>query len=261
VLSVPSRADKTTPLPLVIALHGYGSNGAQLEAAWGFSALGEREGFLVAIPDGTPDARGSRFWNASDACCDFSPGKGGSVDDVAYLGALMDDVAARRPLDRQRVFVVGHSNGGFMAHRLACDLSGRVAAVVSMAGAAWKDAARCTPTSPVSVAQVHGTDDPVIAFAGGTVFDMPGRVYPSVNETMSLWKARLGCAGKVDVGAAHLDLDARIPGSETRVDRYAGCKAGLELWTIDHGSHAPAMTPTWAEAVWAFFKAHPKPAG
>ena len=135
LLTVP-QGDPKTPLPLVLVLHGYGSTGKRHDDAWGFSALGLREGFLVAAPDGTVDPRGNRFWNATDACCNFY---GSTVDDVAYIRALLDDVAARTPVDPKRVFVVGHSNGGFFAHRLACDMPERIAAVVSLAGAQWMD--------------------------------------------------------------------------------------------------------------------------
>jgi polyhydroxybutyrate depolymerase len=243
-------------LPLVVVLHGYGSSGAQHDEAWGFSKLGEQEGFMVALPDGTLDRDGKRFWNATDACCNFF---GSTVDDVAYMRALLDDVAARAPLDPKRVFVVGHSNGGFFAHRLACDVSERIAAVVSLAGATFRDGSRCTPTSPVAIAQVHGTDDRVIRPEGGRVFDRLGFEYPSVASTMSQWATTLSCAGEPDRGVATLDLDGRIPGPETRVDRWRACKAGLELWTVDRGTHIPAMTGAWAAAVWAFFRAHPKP--
>jgi polyhydroxybutyrate depolymerase len=254
-LTIPRSG--AAPRPLVLLLHGYGDRGKNIDAAWGFSQLAEREGFLLAAPDGTPDARGRRFWNAG-ACCQLDPGAV-AVDDVAYVRAILDDVAARTPLDPARVFVVGHSNGGFMAHRLACDLSDRVAAVVSMAGAVDADPARCSAPSPVSVVQAHGTADAVVAWSGGQIFDLPGRTYPSVAETMRQWSARLACAGGPEEAAARLDLDATLAGAETRVDRYRGCRAGLELWTIEQGAHTPAFTSAWAEAVWAFFRAHPKP--
>ncbi len=243
------------PRPLVVVLHGYGSTGRQHEAAWGFSELGAREGFVVAAPDGTPDKNGARFWNASEACCDFGDTK---VDDVAYLRAVLDDAAAQTPIDPKRVYVVGHSNGGFMAHRLACELSDRVAAIVSLAGAVGTDPA-CPMAVPVAVVQVHGTRDTVVSPSGGVLFDQPKRAYPSLAETMARWESRLGCVGAPEIGAARFDLDARLPGAETRVDRWRGCRAPLELWTIEGGSHVPAMGRAWAETVWAFFKGHPHP--
>jgi polyhydroxybutyrate depolymerase len=255
-LTIPRALDRTRPAPLVVMLHGYGSNGHDHAEGWGLPALAEREGFVLASPDGTLDSRGGRFWNATDACCDFD---GVRVDDVAYLGALIDDASRQVSIDARRVYVVGHSNGGFMAHRLACEMSQRVAAVVSLAGAGVLEASRCQPRSPVAIAQVHGTRDTIVRPAGGTVFGQPLPPYPSVERTTGDWATRLLCAGPPARGVRTLDLDASLPGAETRVDRWSGCRASLELWTIEGGAHVPALTPAWGEALWAFLKANPKP--
>jgi polyhydroxybutyrate depolymerase len=253
-LHVPKGYDRTRSWPLVVLIHGYGSSGKEHAEGWGLMQVADARGFFLAMPDGTVDGRGSRFWNATDACCNFGHA---DVDDVAYIGALVEDVASRYPIDRARVFALGHSNGGFLAHRLACD-SEAFAAVASLAGAAWKDPARCSPRADVAVLEVHGTRDDVVRFGGGRVFDMDVAPYPSVDETMSLWQGKLGCSSTVARGAALLDLDARIPGPETRVDRWMGCRAGLELWTIDGAPHAPSFGHAWGDEVWRFFAAHPK---
>src|SRR5581483_722726 len=114
---------------------------------------------LYAFPDGTFDRHGDRFWNATDACCDFDET---GVDDVAYFRAIVDDVASRYTIDPRRVYAAGASNGGYMAHRVACDAADRVAAVVSVDGANWKDPARCRPSEPVAVLEVHADTDEVV---------------------------------------------------------------------------------------------------
>ncbi|MEO7094385.1 MAG: alpha/beta fold hydrolase, partial [Polyangiales bacterium] len=145
---VPSGYDKTKPTPLVILLHGYGASGAIQEGYFKLGAVADEKTFLLATPDGTLDGSGKRFWDASDACCNFTKTK---VDDVAYVAAIIDDMSAKYNVDPKRVYLVGHSNGGFMSHRAACELSPRIAAIVSLAGAQWKNAAKCAPTSPVSI--------------------------------------------------------------------------------------------------------------
>ena len=259
-LVIPAGVDPHAPVPLVIALHGYGGSGAYFAARWGLPDVAEREKFVIAAPDGTRNKEGQTFWNATDACCNFENSK---VDDVAYVRAIIDDVATRLTLDKKRVFVIGLSNGGFMAHRLACDLSERIAAVISVAGAGQKDAARCKPTQPVAVMEVHGTDDDVVPASGGAVGGVvagrsPAQI-PSVDETMAAWSDKLGCAKDPERGAAHVDLDGAVPGAETRVDRWHGCRAGLELWTVEGGAHVPEMQPTWPQMAWDFFAAHHKP--
>jgi polyhydroxybutyrate depolymerase len=182
-LRVPTGYRAGTPMPLVIVLHGYGTDGVVADELFGFGTILDERGFLLALPNGVPGRNGLRFWNATDACCDF--GRTG-VDDVAYLRAVIDDVGARYTIDPKRIFAVGHSNGGFMAHRLACDLSDRIAAIVSLAGAVWADPSSCRPTEPISVAQLHGTADFLIRFDGGKLAGVP---YPGAVETVAMWAA------------------------------------------------------------------------
>jgi polyhydroxybutyrate depolymerase len=279
-LHVPPHYDPARPTPLVISLHGYTSTGADTAGYFRIGEVADRETFLLASPDGTRDDVGNAFWNATDACCNFADKP---VDDVAYVNAVIDDVERRYNVDPKRIYLVGHSNGGFMSHRLACELAPRIAAIVSVAGAQWNDPARCKPAAKVAVVQVHGDADEVIAYQGGR-FDReliepfakavglalppftPGeRVYPSARQTVATWAKLDGCTETLDRGTT-LDLDSSVPGAETTIERYRGCSAGLdvELWTVAHGSHGPAFAeapaePAFAAAVYAFFAAHPKP--
>jgi polyhydroxybutyrate depolymerase len=166
------------PLPFVILLHGYSGSGQAMDDYLSMSSIAAARTFLLATPDGTVDALGYRYWNATDACCAANAPV--PADDVAYLTAVIDDVSSRYNVDPKRVYIIGHSNGGFMAHRMACDRAARIAAVVSIAGAQWNDLAYCQPSEPVSVLQVHGTADTVILYDGG-----PG--YPGARTTVTDW--------------------------------------------------------------------------
>src|SRR5439155_20820686 len=114
-------------------------------------------------PDGTVDGNNNHFWNATDGCCDF--GKTG-VDDSSYLAGLIDEIASKYKVDPKRVYFMGHSNGGFMSYRMACDHADRVAAIVSLAGATFADDSKCKPTAPVAVVEVHGNADPTVPYDG-----------------------------------------------------------------------------------------------
>jgi len=255
---VPTNYDKTKTTPLVIMLHGYTASGAVEEAYFQLTATSDAQTFLYAYPDGTVDTAGNRFWNADDACCDFYSIV---VDDVAYVNAIIDDVSTKYNVDPKRIFVIGHSNGAFMSHRLACDVSDRVAAIASLAGAVWNDPSKCNPTSKISVLDIHGDADTTINYDGGIA--APGFAsYPGESQTMSTWAAKNGCTGAIAANGQTLDLDSTLPGSETVESQYAGCPSGIdvELWTIHGGSHVPSLTaPTWGNSIWAFFSAHPKP--
>lgn len=250
----PRTYDPAQPTPLVILLHGYGASGAGQDLYFGLGRIVDTRGFLYAYPDGTVDATGKRFWNASDACCNF---QSLPVDDVAYVNAIIDDMSSRYNVDTHRIFVVGHSNGGFMSHRFACDASPRVAAFVSLAGVVWNDMTRCAPTQHVSVLQVHGDADSTVLYNGG-MFGLA--TYPSARATVVGWGMRNGCTGTLGATSMRLDLDTALAGSETHVDSVSGCPAdgAVDFWTIEGGSHIPAFGASWATTIYDWLMAHPK---
>jgi polyhydroxybutyrate depolymerase len=155
---------------------------------------------------------------------------------------------------------VGHSNGGFMAHRMACDRAARVAAIVSLAGAQWSDPSRCAPTEAVSVLQVHGLDDDTILYMGGSTAGTDTTMYPGARATVAAWGRLNRCGDFADTGMT-FDYVTAAPGNETHVGRHAGCMGGAaELWSMDATGHIPAFSPAWAEAVIDWLEMHPKPA-
>jgi polyhydroxybutyrate depolymerase len=255
-LKVPTGFDGRHRVPLVVLLHGYTASGASQASYFGLIAEADKEGFLLAYPDGTRDPMGNRFWNATDACCDFFHS---GVDDVAYLDAMIDEIAARYPVDPARVFLVGHSNGAFMAHRYACDRAARVAAIVTLAGMTWTDQGRCGAGSPVSVLHVHGRNDGTINYNGGAT---PEGAYPGAVATVGDWAAKDGCNGSLAATGRKLDLDRTIAGDETVEEAYSGCPPGaaVDLWTIEGGGHVPAFNENWAGSIWAYMATHPKAA-
>ena len=251
-LFVPA-AREAGPLALVIYLHGFGASAERLLGALDVVSVARERGVVLAVPDGSVDGRGRRFWNAGPACCDFD---GTGVDDVAYLDALIDDVAARQPVDAKRVYVVGYSNGGFMAHRLACERGARLAAIVSLSGAG-PSPQTCQPSAPVSVLQVHGDADRAVSYGGGRVLGLAGPApHPSALDTVAAWAARDGCSGEAERHSG-LVVSER---TATRTS-FAGCRDGsaVELWTVLGGGHLIGMKRADIESAFAFLLAHPKP--
>jgi len=256
LVKVPPTYDAATPAPLVILLHGYGATGAVQNSYFGLEPVALENGFVYAYPDGTPDTSGKQFWNATDACCDFL---NTGVDDSKYLIDLVDEIETRVNIDPKRVYFVGHSNGGFMSYRMACDHADRVAAIVSLAGETFADDADCKATTPVSVLQIQGTADETVPYDGGDLG--PGFTAPGAAQSVADWAARNGCdAALIDTGET-LDLDSGLAGEETTLAKHEGCTAGFdaELATIADGTHIPALTPAFSETLIAFLLAHPKP--
>ena len=130
----------------------------------------------------------------------------------------------------------------------------------SVAGATFDDISGCRPSQPVSVLQVHGTSDAVISLTGGSIL---GDSYPGALTSVSTWASYDGCNAepRAGDGAKSLDLDELVAGNDARVTAFARCPPGIavELWTIDGGSHEPALTDQFASSIMDFLLAHPKP--
>jgi polyhydroxybutyrate depolymerase len=248
VLDVSPHHDDSRPTALLIALHGYGSTGLGLEGWWQLSALAASRDILVAHPDGLVDGSNRQFWNATDACCDFSHRE---IDDVGYLRAVIADVSARYSVDPKRVYVTGHSNGGYMSHRMGCDAADVVAAIAPVSGVGWKDSSRCRPSAPMPVLEIMGTSDDNWSGWGDS---------PSTAESLAGWAAIDGCAGTLQDSGERLDLEAGIAGAETRVSRYACDTGAVELWAMQGAQHVfQPRLPELLDAMMDWLEAHRRP--
>jgi polyhydroxybutyrate depolymerase len=251
-VTLPNAYDAATAWPLVILLHGYSANGTIQDAYLQFSTTAADVGYIAIVPEGTNGANNAQFWNADPAwCCNFGRS---AVDDKAYLNSLIDEASTRYHVDPRRVYFVGHSNGGFMAYRMACDFANRVAAVVSIAGSLPLSAADCAPSEPVSVLQIHGTLDTTIPYAG-----VPGQ-YPGANETTQRWATYDACAGTPTAGPDAKDYDSTSLGDETRSETYTTCARSAEvaLWTMTGSTHIPVFRVPFTADVFAWLTAHAK---
>ncbi len=240
--------------PLLIFLHGLGASGKVAFEVLHLAALGARERVFVVAPDGNLDRQKRRFWNAGAACCNFDHQP---IDDVARLAQLIDSWRARPDIDSTRIYLMGHSNGGFMTERLACALGDRITAAANIAGAAPPTDQACTSTKSLALLAVHGDADELVRYRGGSVFDSTELArFPSAEHGFQDWAKRLGCSGAA-LRAPDRDLDSRLPGAETRVERYMNCAGGsAELWTVRGGGHFVGTGQQAFEAIWQFLSAH-----
>lgn len=239
-LHVPDGYDPAQGAPLVLGLHGYTSNPAELDSYLGLTAAAEARGFLLALPGGLIDAAGDQYWAAVDGgCCDLMDA---GTDDSTYLSHVISAVTAAYRVTR--VAVVGHSNGGFMAHRLACDHADQVDAIGSIAGPLGDDPALCRPTEPVTVLHVHGDADPTVGYLGGWGAS-------SAQVTAETWAVLDACAPTPTVGEPK-DVDQDLPGEESTVQVWdQGCADGsqVQLWTVVGGEHVPSLTAGFRSAL------------
>jgi polyhydroxybutyrate depolymerase len=256
---VPDEYDPDVAMPLLVFLHGY----APLTTVW-YDILiplqgdANARGYIYVKPDGSQDGLGEFYWNATDACCDMW---GNDPDHVGYLTALLDSIESNYNIDPRRIHLIGHSNGGFMCHRMACEASERLASVVSISGAMWNDEAVCQPTDPVHVLQIHGTLDPVILWFGGYIGFTP---YPGANTTAEYWVAHNGCSATATNGGS-FDMDGVVLFDETTRWIYEQCAdptaGSSELWEVFGATHFPAFSDEGIQVLFDYLDAHVRPPG
>lgn len=224
-LIVPESYDPARGAPLVLNFHGFSSAGWQQEILTGMSSQAATRGVLVAYPDGIATS-----WNAGDCC---GTAWIDAVDDVGYVRTLIDRIAEEWCVDPRRVYATGFSNGGFLSHRLACELSDRIAAIAPVSGVIGIDPAGCVPPRPIPVLHIHGTSDPLVPYGGGTPV-LPqlgvGLVFRSVADTAKHWRTRNGCSGSETQFYANGD---------TACVEWPDCSGGVRtaLCTVDGGGH------------------------
>ena len=266
-LHVPS-AIGPAPAPLVLVFHGGGGTGPGTERLTRFTALADREGFLVAFPEGVEkNWNDGREFTGSRAHRDH-------VDDVAFVTALIDAIGHAHAVDPRRVYATGISNGGIFSHYLAAHLSARIAAIAPVVGGiADPPEAWLRPEQPVSVLMLQGTRDPLVPYHGGAVAFDRGKIIDT-EEAARRWAALNG--GREPVREPlPADGKDRCGGLRTI---YPGGRDGSEvtLVRLDGGGHTwPGGAQYLPELligrvcrdfdatvlIWDFFKAHPKPGG
>ena len=172
-----------SPRPLLLLLHGRLGTGEQVIRSAGLAAS---PGYILAAPDGH-----DRSWADGRGA---TPAERAGIDDVAYLRALVAAIGARHRIDPARIYAAGHSNGGFMAARLACEAADMVAGI-AIVGATTGEAlaARCRPARPVSMLLIHGTADPLTPHTGGPVAG--GGVALSAAASLRHRAMLAGCSG------------------------------------------------------------------
>ena len=223
------------PAPLVLFFHGYGGSAAQAEADYGWDALADEQGVVVAYADGV----GKSF--AAGTCCGAAAEAG--VDDVAAALAVVADVEQRVAIDPARRFAAGFSNGAAMTYRLACETD--VFAAFGPVGGG--ELVGCADAAPASVLHVHGARDAVVPVGGDP--DGSGMGHPPVEQTVAGWRERLGCAPPVTT-----DEDRVVTSRAT-------CPGGREVTLVvadvlEHTWPTAASGVDATRALWGFFAAH-----
>ena len=248
-LYVPSDLP-TGPVPLLIALHGGTGSGTQFRRSSGFDELAEANGFLVVFPDGVglgADGDLFRTWNGG-YCCGSAMKQ--DVDDVGFIDALIDDIVGEYDVDASRIFAAGHSNGGIMAYRLACELSDRIVAIGLQAGSLGIN--ECEPSQPVSVFHLHGTDDENHPIEGGVGANSISDTYfRSATYSVETSAEVMGCQE-----APTDSVDATNP--DLAITSWTNCSNGAEVRLVAVADAPHSWMELASTAILEFLLNHPR---
>lgn len=276
LVHVPSQAEEGTALPVVLCLHGGGGSAEGFQAYTQMDATADHHGFLAVYPQGTGKLRNKLLtWNAGQ-CCGYALEE--DVDDVAYVAALLDDLARRTPVDTARVYATGLSNGAMMSYRLAAQLPDRMAAVAPVAGAPLLET--LSPTQAVPVMHIHSTEDARAFYDGGIGPEVPWtdrRIeHPAVADLLAFWAELNGCRSEPEI-AAELTGEAGTENADQTATKYVygPCREDAEVihWKLTGVGHvwpgashesdfqdvllgAPTTLIEANEEIWTFFSRH-----
>jgi polyhydroxybutyrate depolymerase len=245
IVHVPTGASGA--LPVLLAFHGGGGSAKGFQAYAELDAVADREHFLVVYPNGTgPFPNRLLTWNAGDNCCGYALRN--NVNDVGFVMTLLSDLEDRTPIDRNRVYATGHSNGGIFAHRLGAERSGIIAAIAPVAGAL--DLKSFAPTRSMPVLHIHSVDDPRALYNGGLGPPFPGtnsRVFHQpVKTSLDRWIAANGCAGADSTNTIKA-TEGDSPREGASLIYWTRCRDGVEVqhWMLSKSGHGwPGKTPT-----------------
>jgi polyhydroxybutyrate depolymerase len=265
LLHLPERS--AVALPLVVMFHGMGGNAEWAAEETGWSQHADREGFAVVYPEGltAKPAKSAKYLTNPPFWHDGSKGdsdRDGQQADLRFVAALLDSIIERFPVDGERVFATGFSNGGGMTFAVAAHMAERFAAIAPVAGHCWIERPR--PSRPVPTIYMVGDVDPLIPLAGGRVRSPWGHVShkPSVAETLMRWARAVDCGEtpvtlstedgvRHDSFPAHDGQDRFLALTIAGLGHHWPGGAGKFLERLSGPRHSPINA---CEQIWGFFK-------
>lgn len=267
LVHIPPKYNASDPAPVVLAFHGAMTNAPIMALSTGLSAKADQAGFIVVYPNGTGEGDFFLVWNSGGF---RGPNAKNRPNDVAFVEALLDDLATTIKIDPKRVYATGISNGGMMCYRLAAELSDRIAAIAPVSGTMAADTRR--PERPVAVIHFHGTEDKLVPFEGADKRTAKFLSLKSVEDTIRFWARIDGCPTRSTISELP---DTADDGCTVKKEVYGPGKEGVEviLYTIRGGGHTwpgrqwpvrwlgrTAQDISANDLIWEFFQAHPRSA-
>ena len=157
----PANLDTNSSIPVLFALHGYGSSAMTHFNYTNYEPIADTNNFIVVYPQGTTSNGLNTHWN-NGGWTSKSTAK-----DIEFIDTVIDYLKEKISIDETRIYSSGMSNGGYMSYHLACNLDNTFAAVVSVTGSMTNDTYDdCYPSHPTAVMQIHGIQDTTVPYFG-----------------------------------------------------------------------------------------------
>ncbi len=232
---LPENFKKKEHLPLLIALHGGGGSGRSIMLHSNFNYISDRERFIVLYPNGI-----KRHWNDGRKKKVYYAHRK-NIDDVGFISKLMDFFIEKFNADRDRIYVVGMSNGGLMTFKLTCEIPEKITAIATVSASMSVNLVKnCKKNFPLPVLLINGTEDSIIRWGGGEIrfFGYGLGEVIAIPDLVNYWIKRNGC--DVIFKKRYLPDKDSGDGTKVYVRRFLNSKTEIEVlqYVIEGGGHS-----------------------
>ncbi|MBC7850426.1 MAG: phospholipase [Chitinophagaceae bacterium] len=248
---------------LVLAFHGGGGDAVQFESTSRLSEKANSSKFIVVYPNGVKSdgPLKAQTWNAG-GCCDYAVQQ--NINDVKFVSMLIDKLTTSFKINSKKVYATGHSNGGMLSYRLACELSNKIAAIAPN-GCTMVVTQPCSALRAVSVLHMHSVNDSRVPYTGGEGAGVVDAYLPPLDSVLNVWSLKNSC----NVQAQVLTNNAQFLHS-----KWSDCNqnTSIEYYLTQDGGHGwPGGLPGGANSdipstyinandlLWAFFQKYQLP--
>ena len=257
VVNLPPNYYESSGFSLVVALHGGGGSSTQFETSSKLTEKANAEGFIVVYPDGTGIIK---TWNAG-TCCGSAVTN--DVNDVHFISSLIDQLISNYKINQKKVYATGHSNGGMMCYRLACELSNKIAAIAPNAST-MVVTQPCNPARPVPILHMHSKLDENVVYTGGYGNGISGVYCPPLDSVFNIWSINNNCTNSSQVAISN----------DYTLTKWLNCSnnADINFYLTNDGGHAwpgglpgsangdtPSSAINANDLLWNFFQQYQLP--
>ncbi len=253
---LPSNYNEQQNFSMIIGMHGGASNAEQFESNSQLTDKANAEGFIIVYPNGTGRLQ---TWNGG-RCCGSAATE--NVDDIKFISMLIDKLTAEYKIDPKRIYATGHSNGGIMSYRLACELSNKIAAIAPNAST-MEMITPCMPSRAVPILHMHSKLDENVPYEGGYGVGISNAYFYPLDSVFTVWASNNGCN----------PVPQTIVKDNYTEKKWVDCdgNAVIDYYLTNDGSHSwpgaggsltgnPSSTAINAnDLLWEFFKNHRLP--